>query len=758
MRVSSSLLLILAAITMANAAVTEPSAHPKHKLVRVKNGNAHVNALDAAKVKASPDLKNLKSLVTVAAKRGVDISAINSAAHANVDAVDLKHVASIVHTLSATLESQNKEADAVLKIKDQKLAAVKAEKLLDCVKTSLADAVVDIHRLTAGTSKKASLAKLRREVLQAVDLNAVTSMISSAKISGAIDLVSLLSGIKVEAILQGDVVSVLRNGDMMETIHGVANVDVVLSSVVAVPEAVPLIKAMQEVESPVSFVAAFSDIGSLTSLVAAAPGGLNAISKVDGSQKLVAYIGQYGFSTVARILAVGGVEAVLSSVVAVPGSVKVLDSMKSVADVPAFVSGLHILNVPTFVSSLQKVTDIAALTNVMKTVHGVAPIKRELLSGVESTVDGLDVTKVLNLKRGIAHIAALKDSDLVSIEQNVKRALLNDAELKAVLANMDVAKIGLIKRSIVDLSMLNEKEVDALRAAMKRDLLSGLPVGGVVQGLPVGGVVSDVEGIAGGLRLVKKDVLSGVPAVGGILGTVRGSVGPATDSVDKIKRDVLGTLSGSGSGDLLGHGGAALNVLDLNGGPVAKIAGSGDGLLGSGGGELSYLDLNRILAAVQRRDLLAPVNGIVSDVDVAQILPVLKREILEAGGVLGGVLGASSTVDSVGHAFGAVGGEVFGSAAALVHRRADKAVDVELLDHAIDTFSTDATSMLTKTVAISDAVHVDKITKDVRTEVVPLVAAVAKSLSPLVSAKAPTLVSKVDKLAALAQKTAQSLH
>ena len=63
MRVSSSLLLILAAITMANAAVVDSAVAQKHHLARVKDGKVRVNALDTAKVGVNHvDLKNLKYL------------------------------------------------------------------------------------------------------------------------------------------------------------------------------------------------------------------------------------------------------------------------------------------------------------------------------------------------------------------------------------------------------------------------------------------------------------------------------------------------------------------------------------------------------------------------------------------------------------------------------------------------------------------------------------------------------------------------
>ncbi|SPO23906.1 uncharacterized protein UTRI_03561_B [Ustilago trichophora] len=794
MRVSSSLLLILAAITVANAGVVDTATNPKHKLVRIKNGNAHVNALDTAKAKVHPDLKNLKQLVSVAAKRGLDLGALNDSAHANVNAVDLKHVASIVHTLSASLESHNKEADSILKTKDQKVAAVKTEKLLGSVKASLADAVVDIHSLTAKKAKTghvAKLAVLRRDVLQAVDLNTVTDLVRSANISGATGLVSLLSGLKTDSVLQGDAISVLSNVDVIKTVHEVANVDTVLGSVVAVPAAVPLTEALKDLDSPVSFVSALADIKSISSLVAAAPGGLDSITKVDGAEKLVAYVHKFGFNTVARVFCVGGVEKVLTTVVAVPGSVKLLDSLKSVADVPAFVSGLHVLDVPSFVSSIQAIDNISALTDVMSLVHGVAPLEKraELLQGVQGTIAGLDVGKLVSLKRSLAHIAALPDSDLVSIEENAKRALLNDVELGAVLANLDVAKLALLKRSIVDLSMLSEKEVDALRAAMKRDLLDGLPVGGIVSGLPVGGVLSSVEGTTGGLlkrdllsglpvdgivsdlpvggvlssvegttgSLLKRDLLSGLPlknvaGTDGILGTVKGTVGPATKklpvhvgTVDKIKREVLSTLSGGGSGDLLGEGHAALNAVDTNGGSAADLGGAGDGLLGTGGGDISLLDLNRILAVVKRSDLLKPIQGTISDLDLAKILPQLKRELVAADADAD----TNPTFDMVGDAYT--------TATGLYSRKTD-AVDTILLEHSIDTFSTDAGSMLNKMVLITDAIHSDAITSDVKTQVAPLVAAVSKSLDSIVKVKAPKLTGKVEKVTDLAEKTAASLH
>lgn len=426
MRVSSSLLAILAGITMAQAAVVDSVLPPKHHIADLKDGAAVVHALDLAKAKVNPvDFKKLEHQVSIAARRGLDVgvhqgadagahhkgahASAHQGAHVSVDGSEIRHVAGIVHTLSASLEHQAKKADKLLKM-EHKHAVAKTEKLLKQVKASLATAVIDIHYRTE--DKQSGL--ISRDVLQAVDLNAVTSVISTSNVAGSEALVSRLSGIKVDTALQGDVVSVLSNLDMMKTIHDVANVDTVLSSLVAIPEAVPLIRVVQALESPAEFVSALTDIHSISALIEAAPSGMDSISKVAGSGKLVAYAGQYGINTVARVLSFSNAAGVLTSIQAVPGSVQLLNTLKSVADVPAFVSGLNVLSVVPFTSAVKAISDISSLTSVLSVVHNVVPVhKRDVdpLQSVESAVSGvsseMDLPKMLHLKRAVAFTDAM---------------------------------------------------------------------------------------------------------------------------------------------------------------------------------------------------------------------------------------------------------------------------------------------------------------------------------------------------------------
>ncbi|KAJ1026944.1 hypothetical protein NDA16_002237 [Ustilago loliicola] len=719
MRVSSSLLLILAAITMANAAVVDSAVAQKHHLARVKDGKVRVNALDTAKVGVNHvDLKNLKHLVMVAARRGLaDVNALN-AAHANVDAVDIKHVAGLVHTLSAHLENQTKTADSILKLKDHKKQAVQTDVLLDNIKASLANTVIDLHSLTqsatSATSHKGALANvglLSRDLLGVLNLDTVTSLISFKDIAGSAGLTSLLSSLKVDSVLQGDAISVLTNLQVIETVHRVANIDTVLASIVSIADAVPLVQALQGLDSPVAFVSALADIKSITSLVSAVQGGKDEVAKVPGSDKLVAYVGKYGFNTVARVLNVAGVEGVLNSVVAVPGSVALLESIKSVADVPAFVSGLHVLDVVSFVKSIQSVSDVTALTGVLGNIHKVAPLKRELLDGVKSTVSGLGLQRVLALKRALSHVAALPDSTIAQVDAAVKRATTSGLVDGVVsdIAGLDVAQIAVLKRSIVDLSVLSEGEIVALRDAMKRDVLGS-----------VGGAVSAVD-----------------------LDSVTGLVGLNRLTDDKIKRDGLPVgklpldIGGFGSGPL-GEGGAVLGLLNPKGG-LASIAGAGEDTLGHGGGDFTLLDFHR-RASVKRSSLLTPVEGTVSNLQLLQALPALKRAILAA----------DDKVDSIP--------EIVHSVHPLRrHAQKEDAVSVALFDVSIDTFATDVTALLTRVVKITDALHVASLVTDVQEQIVPLVQAVTKSVADVASVKAPRLTSKLDKVLDFAAKTAQSL-
>ncbi|CCF52661.1 hypothetical protein NDA11_006090 [Ustilago hordei] len=710
MRLSSSLILILAAITMANAASVDaalPATH-KHHLARVKDGKVRVNALDTAKVSTGQvDLKNLKHLVKVAARRGLaDVNALH-AAHTNVDAVDIKHVAGLVQTLSAHLESQTKTAEGILKLKDHKKQAAKTDVLLDNIKASLANTFIDLHSLTQSTKsathhQKGSVAKVRllsRDLLSVLNPQVVSNLISSKDVAGSAGLATLLQNLNVDSVLQGDALSVLTNLKVIETVHKVAKIDTVLASITAIPDAVPLIEAFQGLDSPVAFVAALADIKSITSLVSAVHGGQNEVAKVPGSGKLVAYAVKYGFNTVARVFNVAGVESVLKSVIAVPGSVALLESIKSVADVPAFVSGLQVLNTVSFVKSIQSVTDINALTGVLATVSHIAPVKRQLLDGVKSTVAGLDLQRVLSLKRAIAHVVALPNSTLAKVEAVVKRGLTSGL-VDTDVAGLDLAHIAVLKRSIADLSVLDEKEIDDLLAVVRRDVLAD--VGSLVD-------IKDVLGI--------------------------------TD--DKVRRDGLPIgklpvdIGGFGSGPL-GESGATLGLLDPNDG-LASTGGAGEGTLGHGGGDLTLLDIHR-LASIKRSSLLTPVEETISNLQLLQTLPILKRTILDTTGMV-------SSVPELLHS---------------VHplrRQAHKEdnISIALFDDSVETFTTDVTAMLTQVVEISDTLQVSSITTDIKEQIIPLVQAITKSVAKIASVKAPKLKSKLDKIDKFVAKTVESL-
>ena len=727
MRLSSPLLLILAAITMANAASVDSVVQPKHKLVRVKNGAAHVNALNTAKVNADTkkvDLKNLdlKHVASVSVRRGIDVGALG-AAHANVD---LKQVAGIVHTLSASLEHHDAAAGKILKLKDHKLAAKKAHKLLGGIKHDLAHAVVDIHGLTkSATGKKAAVSA--HVARRGVDLQAVASSVKG--VSGSSGLVGLLEGLKVDAVLQSDVISVLADVQVLKVLHDVADIDTVLNAVVAVPEAVSLLNNIQQLDDPLGFVEALADIPSIAGLVAAVPGGLNEIVKLEGAAKLVTYIDTYGFNTVARVLNTAGVEKVLQAVVAVPDSVQLLESLKSVVDVDALVSGLHVLSVVPFVESIKAVTDVTSLVDVLISAVGSSVSKRsELLSGVEDTISGVTsavdlddvlglvkrdllqtvegtvsdvnldevlglvkradlltnvkdtvsdtvsgvsstvgVQKVLSLKRALAHISALPDSDLVSIDQAVKRALLEDVNIDSILDNVNV---GLLKRSILDLSsVVNTKEVD-----------------GIVDSILKRNAVADVLGTAG----LGSNADSALGGVQGTVGLAAGTAVETLDAVGTVKRDVV----------------AQVENLDL-------------------------VDLNRVLS-LKRSDILSSVGNTVSDLDFASILPAIKRNLLAADANI------PHTVDYTAlHARNTAGA---------------------LLTDSVSRLVSIAGTLLDKVVHITDLVRIDAVTEDVKSVVVPLVAAVGTVLdNDVVRVEAPGVYHDVQKILKLAQKTAKSL-
>ncbi|SJX63303.1 uncharacterized protein SRS1_14124 [Sporisorium reilianum f. sp. reilianum] len=721
MRLSSSLYLILAAITMANAAVVDTVdtvAHPKHKMVRVKNGAAHVNALNTAKVNLDKlDAAKLDHLVSVAARRSVDVEALG-AAHADVKTVDLKHVASIVHTLSASLEGHNAAADKILKIKDHKLAAVKTKKLLHGVKHELAHAVVDIKGLTkakADHKSAVSVQALRRSVAH---LESVVALVKSTKISGAAGLVSLLSGIKVDALLESDVVSVLAEVDVLKVLHDVAGIDTVLTAVLAVPESVALLENIQQLDDPVAFVGALVDVHSLTALVAAVPGGVNEIVKVEGAAKMVDYVGKYGSATVTRIFETVGVESVLKAVVALPSSVKLLEAVKSVVDVPALVSGLHVLNAVAFVESIKAVDDVAVLTNaVLNVVDKTLSKRAELLQTVDGTVSGvtsavdvdqvlslvkraelldtatgtvsgltssLGLQKVLKLKRAIAHISALPDSDLVSIDQAVKRALIDNVDVSDVLDNVDIAKLGLLKRSILDLSsVVHTKELDGLvEKVVKREDVASFNENKLI----------DLDSILG---VLKRDVESAnenkLIDVDSLLAVIKRDVESANENkmidVDSLlsvlKRDTTATSTNE------------------------------------------LVDLNALLSVLKRSMPLTHT----SDLGLISLVPTVKRAITAAT--------RPHTVDYT-----------------TLHARHTAGA---LLTDAVDTLLPTVSTLLTKIVHITDAIHVDAVTLDVKQKVLPLVAAVGSVLDSVVSVQAPGLHAKVHKIGKLANKTVKAL-
>ncbi|TKY88511.1 hypothetical protein EX895_002499 [Sporisorium graminicola] len=776
MRISSPLLLILAAITTANAAVVHTVdaidsvntvAHPKHKMLRVKNGAAHVNALDTAKVKLNTaNLAKLDDLASAAVgRRGVDVDALG-AAHAAVKTVDLKHVAAIVHTLSASLEGHTASADKILKLKDHKLAAVKSKKLLNSVEVDLAHAVFDLQGVgkskSKSKSKKAAVsAGMRRRTVG--EIEALVASVRSAKVSGTAGLVSLLGGIQVDAVLESDVVSVLAEVDVIKAVHDVANVDTVLDAVLAVPESVSLLENLQQLDSPVSFIGALIDVDSLTALVAAVPHGVKEIVKVQGAAKLVDYIDSYGYSTVARIFETVGVESVLKAVLAVPGSVQLLESIKTVVDVPALVSGLHVLNAGAFVESIKAVDDVAALTNVVVGAVGDTLSKRaELLQSVDGTLSGVksavDVNQVLDL---------VKRADLISSVGGTVAGVESAVDLEQVL--------GLVKRadllSSVDGTAAGtlsgvESAVDldqVLDLVKRSDLLQN--VGGTLSGVKTAVDLSQV------LELVKRaDVLSTVPgsvsdvwstlnldhAAGSVSG-LQSKLGP--EQVLKLKR-AIAHISALPESELVSLDQAVKralidqvdvsNVLDSV--EVAKIgllkrsvldlasvvnANEVDGLVGEVvkrnvvvENENKAIDLDCILAAL-KRDVL-PVASDISTLDLVDVLPGVKRAI--------GPAPLAHPMHTVNYT--------------PLHARHSAGA---LLADAVTTLLPTISTLLTKLVHITDTVHVDAITLDARHRLVPLVAAVGKALDSVVSVQAPDVQGEVAKIGTLAAKAVEAL-
>ncbi|EST05348.1 hypothetical protein PSEUBRA_005621 [Kalmanozyma brasiliensis GHG001] len=423
MRISGALLLVLAAINMANAGVIDSVDQPKHKLVRVKNGGAHVNALNTARV----DLTRQHS-AAVAAR---DTANVDAAGVARAD-VKLKHVASYVHTLSASLESEVKLAEDVLKITDLQKAKLSAGKLLEKVEATLSAAVTDLHGSTQAVQASASAGAQRRTILLAIALVRVAEVILNSAIPGVTNLVTLLRGLNVDQVLEGDVVSLLTDVKSLQAIHDVANVDTVLSSILAIPASVPLIELLAQLENPESFLKALTDIDSLTSLIAAAPGGIDEIAKLKGSSKLVSYIKTYGIDLVYRFLCVSHVDDVLKTILAVPGSVQLIQSLSSIADVPAFVSGLTVCGVVSFVSSIKAVEDVVQLASTVAGLVGGGVSKRdELLDGVDTTLsnvgstisgvlgNGNVVSDVDDTAGGSVDGLLKRDGDLVDVENLV---------------------------------------------------------------------------------------------------------------------------------------------------------------------------------------------------------------------------------------------------------------------------------------------------------------------------------------------------
>ncbi|GAC97660.1 hypothetical protein PHSY_005246 [Pseudozyma hubeiensis SY62] len=680
MRISSSLLLVLAAITAANAANvasvaprSEPSSPPfnrrqevdeKWAIIKTRRAepsphisipkhlaDAQVDALDAASVNAAPEeLGHLDRLASASTRRRhlAHASALN-AVHVNVGQVDIKHLASVVHTLSASLESDTKTADHILQEKDHKKARSHAEKLLSKIKVDLQHANTDIGKLSKEAGQKRALLSGL-----GVDLAQLTQIVDSKNIVGTQSLVTRLSSLKVDSVLQGDVFSVLTDLDVLKTVQSVTGIDTVLTSLLSVPDSVALLDNLKQLDDPECFVSSLVDIPDLEALVGAAPNGLTSIASLSGTNKLMSYVNKYGYTTVGRVLNTAGVPCVLESLVKVPGSVKLLRSIKSVADVNSLVSGINVIGVMDFVKSIQAVDNVDALVSTVKSVAGGELKKRaELLDGVESTLSGvtsgLPLGEILKIKRAIAHIDALPAS--VDVDVKHRRDLIQDLGVDQALNNLDVAKIASLKRSIADLSAVSTEEVtNIIGSVVKRDGI-------------VGGVVGGLEG-----------------GVGDVVAFVDGSVVGGVEHISK--RDL----------------------------PVDQV--------------LDAVDLNRILAL--RRSAVLDTLPSISSLDLNHILPAVQRAI--------------SNADSITKS---------------VSRR--DATSLTLLSDSLDTLTSSVSILLPKLVKVSDAVHDEAVTKEIKTEVIPMVAKVGGSLDKVVKVQAPQLEKQTGKVVATADKASKSI-
>lgn len=770
MRFSSSLLLILAAITATNAASVDESAE---KPILTRSAVADVSVTDTVKANVgNSDLAHLDKLAVVSARRrGLAHGAALDAVHADVGKVELKHAASIVHTLSASLEGQSKEANSILKIKDHKHAVKKTHKLLHSIRADLKHAVKDIHNLT-GKDAAVSVEDLQQRALLGlldIDLAAVVKAIDGKQLPGATSLISLLAHINVDAVLQHDVLSVLSELNVLLAIHDVVDIATVLTAVLAVPGSVYLFDHLKQLENPGEFVDSLADIKDLNALVDAAHGGPDSLSEIEGSANLIAYAKKYGYTSIDAILDFAGIPCVLEAVKKIPGSVQLLNSLKSVVDVPALVSGINVLGVTDFVDSIKAVDDVEALVSVVVSITGGVLRKRaELLSGVDSTVsgltsglglseilkrtellDGVQVTvsgltsdlglnkilkrdvlngvdatvsglttslglqRVLSLKRALAHISALPNSQVASIEVvNKKRALPHDVGVEAavvginvtpakllkqrrdlldnvdlsVLDNLDVAQIVSLKRDIADLSVLNTKAVDeVLEAVVKRAIVESAI-----------GTVDATTGFATG-------------TVGGVL--------------DTVKRDT--------ASDLLGGKGNAGKLANTNG-LLTDISAVGNGAIGHPDGHISLSDLNRLIS-IKRSGILSTVDASVESIDLAQVLPGLKRTIAAADERVTPIQRVNYTP--------------------IFERSSDKA----LLTDSIDTLTVSISALLPKLVKIVAVIDVELVTKTVKSDVIPLVALVASALDKLVNIQAPELQTKLHAIVKVADKSVKSL-
>ncbi|KAJ9479567.1 hypothetical protein PHBOTO_003023 [Pseudozyma hubeiensis] len=728
MRISSSLLLILAAISAASAANvasvaprSEPSSPPlnrrfevgpiiktrraepsphvpiltrraepsPHVPIPARLAEAEVDALDTAKINADPEeLGHLDRLASASVRRRhlAHASALN-AVHVNVGHVDLKHLASVVHTLSASLESDTKTADHILQEKDRKKVRSNAKKLLSKIKVDLQHANTDIGKLSKEAGhKRALLSGL------GVDLAQLTQVVDSKKLIGTQSLVARLSSLNVDSVLQNDVVSALTNLDFIKTVQSITGIDTVLTSVLSVPDSVALLDKLKQLDDPEGFVSSLVDIPDLEALVNAAPNGLTSISSLSGTTKLMSYVNKYGYTTVGRVLNTAGVPCVLESLVKVPGSVKLLHSMKSVADVDSLVSGINGFGVMDFVKSIKAVDNVNALVSTVKSVAGGVLGKRaELLDSVEGTLSGvtsgLPLGEILKIKRAIAHIEALPAS--VDVEVKHRRDLIEDLGVDSILNKLDVAQIASLKRNIVDLSAVNTEEVsNIIGAVAKRDGVVGGVVGGVEGG--VGDIVGFVQGaVRGGVEHI--DRRDGV--VGGVVGGLEGGIG-----------DVVAFVDGSVVGGV-----EHINKRDL---PVDQI--------------LNAVDLNRILS-LRRSTVLDTLPSDLSSLDLTHILPAVKRAI--------------SVADSITKS---------------VHSRRD-VTSLTLLSDSLDTLTSSVSILLPKLVKVSDKVDDEAVTKKIKTEVIPMVAKVGGSLDKVVKVQAPQLEKQTGKVVATADKTSKSI-